>query len=97
MRHPQNADGPFYVVNGDCMACGAPELEAPALMSHDESGHCYFHSQPSDHDETNSAIKALWASCCQAIRYSGNNPEILKKLDELGESRCCDARVNRKA
>jgi len=43
-RHKDNVDGPFYVVNGECISCGAPELHAPSLMSHDSQGHCFFYT-----------------------------------------------------
>src|SRR5215475_2356807 len=33
-RHPKNAPGDFYVILGYCVACEAPEHEAPDLMSH---------------------------------------------------------------
>jgi hypothetical protein len=69
--HPSNAEGPFYVVNTECMACGAPEATAPELIVHDDSfDHCYFRRQPETPDELNSAL-----------RYSGNDPVILTRLE----------------
>jgi hypothetical protein len=59
-------------------------------MSHDDSGHCFFVLQPTSGEEVNSAIRATWASCCRAIRYGGNDPEILSRFAELGESSLCD-------
>lgn len=90
-RHPRNADGPFYVANGECMACGAPENEASTLMSHDDvSGHCFFSHQPANQEETDSAIRALWASCCGAVRYGGDDESVLVRLHQIGMSSCCD-------
>jgi len=45
------------------MSCGAPELEAGALMSHTK-GHCFFVRQPNTAEEVNTAILSLWSSCC---------------------------------
>jgi hypothetical protein len=93
-RHPQNVEGPFYVENGLCMGCGAPESEANGLMSHDATGHCFFVLQPTSSEEVDSAIRATWASCCGAIRYGGDDPTIITRLAELGEAFLCDERVS---
>ncbi len=92
--HPQNAEGPFYVRNGECMACGAPEVQAPTLMSHDERGHCFFIRQPRTKDETDEAILGLWASCCGAVRYQGQNREILIRLSAQGLAEQCDYQLD---
>jgi hypothetical protein len=89
-RHPLNVDGPFYVENGECMSCGAPEVEADGLMSHDEGGHCFFVVQPQSDDQVDSAIRATWASCCGAVRYGGNDVRILTRFGELGDADLCD-------
>jgi hypothetical protein len=94
LSHPQNALGPFYVRNGECMACGAPELEAPTMMSHDGRGHCFFARQPMTREETNAAILSTWASCCGAVRYGGEDHEILVRLAEIGSAKCCDHRLD---
>jgi len=88
--HPQNVEGPFYVRNGECMACGAPEMQAPTMMSHDEGGHCFFIRQPSTEDETDEAILGLWVSCCGAARYQGQDREILTRLSAQGLAEQCD-------
>lgn len=75
------------------MACGAPELQAPKLMSHDEKGHCFFARQPSTAQETDAAIRGTWASCCGAIRYSGRHRETLLRLAEMGLAEQCDSRL----
>src|SRR5947208_13228472 len=76
------------------MGCGAPEVEADGLMSHDATGHCFFVLQPSSTNEVDSAIRATWASCCGAIRYNGDDPVILTRLAELGEASLCDQHVS---
>lgn len=88
-RHRLNVTGPFYVVDGACITCGAPEQEARALMSN-EDGHCYFKRQPATTDESNRAIRAVVVSCCGAVRYGGRDPEILRRVAELGEAEQCD-------
>jgi hypothetical protein len=92
-RHHQNVDGPFYVTNGECMSCGAPEMHAPTLMSHDSRGHCFFSRQPASPEETNEAIESTWASCCGALRYGGTDDGILIRLAQLGLADQCDFRL----
>jgi hypothetical protein len=92
-RHHHSVDGPFYVVNGECMSCGAPEMHAPKLMSHDSHGHCFFTRQPASPHETNEAIESTWASCCGALRYGGTDDGILIRLAELGLAEQCDSRL----
>lgn len=69
-----------------CIACGAPENEAPDLMAHDEDegafGHCYFKKQPSTREELHQAVRACRVSCCGAVQYDGDDPEILRLLAE---------------
>jgi hypothetical protein len=83
-RFHLNASGDFYVEDGMCIACGAPEREAPELMSHFESDkgryHCYFLRQPSTPLELEHAIKAVCVSCCDAVRYDGNDPMIRSRI-----------------
>jgi len=93
-QHPQNSDGPFYVVNGECISCGAPEQCSPGLMSHDSTGHCFFARQPATPEETNQAIVSTWASCCGALRYSGSDRQTLMRLAEMGLAEQCDFRLN---
>lgn len=89
-RHPRNCAGPFYVENGQCISCGAPESEADGIMSHDAEEHCFFVRQPQTEDETNAAVRGVWASCCGAVRYGGNDPQLLTRFEELGRSSQCD-------
>lgn len=75
------------------MSCGAPEMHAPTLMSHDSQGHCFFTRQPASPQETNEAIESTWASCCGALRYGGTDDKILIRLAELGLAEQCDFRL----
>jgi glycerophosphoryl diester phosphodiesterase len=90
--HPKNAPGPFYVANEQCIACDAPYQEAPDLMDFEteEGYHCYFKRQPSTTEEVERAIRACSVSCVGAVRYAGNDPAILKRLQELRADDACD-------
>ena len=89
--HPKNAPGPFYVENGCCITCLAPHFEAPTLMGLDElEGHCFFQKQPESDQELYRAIRAVNVSEVQCLRYGGNDPDILRRLVEIGEANACD-------
>ena len=82
-RFPKNASGPFYVENGMCITCMAPQHEAPDLMGFDEEAHhCYFMRQPSTPEELGRAVRAVWVSCCGAVQYAGNDPTIHRLIAE---------------
>lgn len=49
--------------------------------------------QPSTEDETDAAIRAVWASCCGAVRYGGSDPQILVRFAELDLSNQCDGEL----
>jgi len=84
--HHLNAPGPFFVEKDQCIACRAPEHEAPELMSFDDhGGSCYFHRQPQTRDEIEHAIQAVWVACCDAVHYDGDDPQILARLRNLNE------------
>ena len=82
-RHRLNVVGAFYVEDGGCIACGAPEAEAPELMgwTDDPGHHCYFKKQPANAEEVDHAIRALEVSCCGALRYGGDDPAIIARLE----------------
>ena len=87
----RNVPGPFYVVKDRCMSCGAPEAEANGLIAYDEeTSTCFFARQPSTEDETYRAIRAVWVSCCSALRYDGSDPEVNRRLSGLGQSEQVD-------
>src|ERR1044072_5075895 len=89
--HPKNAPGPFYVVNGCCTACMVPHEVAPTLIGYDEAeSHCYFSRQPSGEEEIYSAVRAVWSSELQCLRYGGRDPEVLRRLAEIGSADACD-------
>lgn len=99
--HSKNAPGPFYVVNDECIACQAPEQEAPDVMAHvDRNGagyHCYFKRQPTTAEELEQAILSVVVSCCGAVRYAGSDPEVLRRISEWSECRDqCDALIVQK-
>jgi hypothetical protein len=89
--HPKNAPGPFYVVNGCCMACMVPQVIAPTLMGFDEvEKHCFFSRQPENEEEVYRAIRAVWSSELQCLRYGGTDVEVLRRLAEIDASDACD-------
>jgi ferredoxin len=93
---PANAPGDFYVAKDMCIACRAPEAEAPDLMGFDDSNEsCFFRRQPTTADELEHAVRAVWVSCCGAVRYRGSSPEIQSKLIELGELESVDVPLQR--
>jgi hypothetical protein len=91
---PKNAPGPFYVQDGVCTCCEAPLLEAPDLMAYNEAGaSCYFRRQPETPEEVERAIRTCWVSCVDCLRYSGNDPEILRRFRAIGHAHLCDVLV----
>lgn len=88
---PGNSPGPFYVVDNGCLMCQAPLAEAPDLMdAQGEPGythHCRFHRQPATEAELDRAIDAVRVCCTEAVRYAGNDKEI---LDRIGYRSQCD-------
>jgi hypothetical protein len=51
-------------------------------------------SQPRTADQTDSAIRALWSSCCGAVRYAGNDRSILSRIAQLGVASSSDKELN---
>jgi hypothetical protein len=94
-KHPSNAPGDFYVEEGLCLACTAPEHEAPKLLGHCEDAnghyHCFFKKQPRTPEETSQAVRAVHFGCCGAVRYGGSDHKIIATLIELGSGEDCDA------
>lgn len=88
--HPESAPGDFYVVNNECVSCGAPHAVAPDLIGWAENvdaSHCIWKRQPATSQETDQAINAVLASEVACHRYAGNDPRILGRLDPM----YCDA------
>lgn len=81
-RHfEKSAPGPFYTT-GECLACGAPEVEAPGLLAplEGENYDTYFVRQPSTPEEVEQACRALEACCVNALRYGGQDAVIIRRL-----------------
>jgi len=95
-RYALNAAGDFYVADGLCIACTAPEHEAPELMAYDPNAlagyHCYFKRQPGTALELQRAVMAVAVGCCGSVRYGGTDPVVLERLAELHASDACDHR-----
>lgn len=83
-RTPLNAEGEFYVIKDTCLACMAPHHEAPELLGMDGATGCYFRRQPQTPEESEHAIEAVSVSCVEGLRYAGNDPEILARLQAKG-------------
>ena len=80
-RFEKNVPGDFYTT-GECLACDAPESEARDLLAPLGNGNydTYFIKQPETPEEIERACCALQVCCVAALRYSGKNPEIIKRL-----------------
>lgn len=84
-------EGDWRVDHNRCVACGAPPLEAPELMgfgdkfrgAHLGAVQCYFKRQPSTPAEVERACVAAETSCCEAVRYLGNDPAIRARIPGL--------------
>jgi hypothetical protein len=91
IRNPKNAPGPFYVLANSCIACGAPQAEAPELVAGCDSDEgCFFRRQPETPEEVDAAIRATLVSCVEVYRYGGEDPEIRRRLGEIGHALLCD-------
>ena len=91
--HPANAPGDFYVEEGCCLACGASVAEAPDLFAWVEGAaypHCAVFKQPQTKEAFDRAIAAMWSSEVDCIRYRGKDPDILRRIAEMGHADLCD-------
>ena len=80
-RFRKNVPGPFYTT-GNCLACDAPEHEAPDLLAPltGDNYDTYFVRQPVTPDEVERACRALEVCCAAALRYGGTDPNIIRRL-----------------
>jgi hypothetical protein len=81
--HPQSAPGDFYVVNGECVTCGAPHAVAPDLIGWATGpgySHCIWKKQPETELELAQAFDAFAASCVGCYRYAGNDPAVIERI-----------------
>ena len=88
--HPENVQGPFYVLNGCCMACDVPVSEAPDLFTYDVANHCYVKRQPHTKEEFERTLRVAWSAEVECIRYRGVDPEVLRRFAEFGSPHLCD-------
>lgn len=81
IRFEKNVAGDFYTT-GDCLACDAPEYEAPDLLAPLNENNCdtYFVRQPETAEEIERACRALEVCCVAALRYGGTDPKIIRRL-----------------
>ena len=69
----------------------APHAQAPTLMGFDElDEHCFVQKQPQTDEEIYRAIRAVRSAEVKCLRYKGHDPDILRRLDEIGEVEACD-------
>ncbi len=85
-RFAKSVPGPFYAT-GECISCGAPEAEAPELLSElsDENWDTYFVRQPQSSDEIERACSAIEVCCVSSLRYSGRDASIIRRLGNRPE------------
>ena len=77
----KNVSGPFYTT-GECLACGAPEHEAPELFAPLEGANyeTYFVRQPVTTEDVERACRAAERCCVGAVRYAGQDAAIIRRL-----------------
>lgn len=62
-KHPQNAEGKFWIDQDECVACGVCYAEAPDNIRLDESAQkSYVFKQPENEEEVH-AVKEAVALC----------------------------------
>ena len=83
LKDPPEVPGDWVVDRETCMECGAPPAEAPDLMHLGAGPGCYFKKQPETPLEIDQACRAAWASCCDQVRYCGDDPAIHKRIREV--------------
>ena len=87
--HPRNAEGPFYVAVGDCIACGAPAEMAPDIFGWDdqcppESAQCFIRNQPCTAEAIARIMHTMRVAEVECIRYRGSDPNVEAELDRQG-------------
>lgn len=79
-KHPLNAAGDFYVVQGCCPSCGVPDANAPELFGWDNEQHCFMKRQPQTWQDLQGMISAMEAADLSCIRYCGKDRAIFDRL-----------------
>lgn len=92
--HPENVAGDFYVEFGCCTSCDVPLIEAPSLFTYSQDAdgfmHCYVSKQPGDEHELDNMLQAIRCAELKCIRYRGEDPRVLRRLTDMGESDVSD-------
>jgi hypothetical protein len=90
--HPNNAPGPFYVVNDCCTLCGVPEF-APTLFELDfgEGNHCWVKRQPTTAAELDQMLEVIAAADLGCIRYRGAEFDIIEQMKAMNRADKVDA------
>jgi hypothetical protein len=88
--HPSNVEGPFYVLDGCCTACGVPESVAPEHFAWDGQNQCFVQRQPRTEAEVGRVLAAMRYAELQCIRYRGTDPEVMRRIAELDGPELCD-------
>jgi hypothetical protein len=80
--HPQSAPGDFYVVNHECVCCGAPHVVAPDLIgwADPELSHCIWKKQPETKEELEQAFAAFDVADLGCYRYAGTDRSIMERV-----------------
>ena len=80
-RFHKNVPGWFYTT-GECLACGIPEAAAPECLAplDDQNSDTYFVRQPETPEEIEHVCVAAETCCVDAIRYSGTDEKIIRRL-----------------
>ena len=97
-RTSKNAQGDFYTIGywhdseefGECLDCLLPESLAPKLLADIESEDTYTHfiKQPHTPEEIEQACDACESCCVSALRYGGQDLQIINSLENNPE--LCD-------
>jgi len=84
---PLSAPGDFYVIDVQCLSCGAPHAVAPDLIgwATDDELRCIWKKQPETDAEMQQAFRAFDASCIACYRYAGTDPTV---IEHLGQEHC---------
>lgn len=91
--HPLNVLGDFYVQNQCCMICDLPLGVAPELFAWDNKenpSHCYVCKQPETPKQIDAMLEAIKFADVQCIRYRGQDAEIIRRIQALGEGEVID-------
>jgi hypothetical protein len=89
--HPQSAPGDFYVVNDECVSCGAPHAAAPDLIgwaTNVENEHCIWKKQPETPEELEQAFAAFNASmrCLLSVCWQRSSDHVPNRVGLLRSS-----------